>query len=517
MRFLACIEKKKFTWVLIVLCVAFFFLRLPSLIEPYWYGDEGVYEVIGQAMDQGRLLYQDIWDNKPPLLYTIYAIAQGDQQVVETISAFFGILAIIGIFILTQNLFNKTRISILSSLVFVLLLGTPLLEGNIANAEVFMLPFTIFAGLLIYQHTTQTQNNSKQSSIFNLQSLIFIAGLLLGIAFLFKIVAIFDFAAFFLFLLINRLPEKLSWKSFKKAFAKKHLPNALSVWKQPQTRIYQYIIVGFFLPFILTVIYFFLNHSLVDFLQAVFLGNVDYVAWGNSLFGLSNGLLLLKIVILVIGLSVIIWKRKQFSKPALFIWLWILFSIFSAFFSERPYTHYVIVLLPSFCLLFGLIFTEKNIRSRLIAAVGIIAILVITSFQFQFNVPKSIAYYHNAIQFVKGSESVETYQSFFDTKTPRDYMVATFINDHTSPSENVFIWGDSPQIYALSHKLPPGKYTVAYHISQNNAVNQTQIAINRAKPKYIIALSEAQPLPFDLPLYIMRYNISGATIYERSF
>ena len=56
-----------------VVVLIFSLLRLPSVIEPYWYGDEGIYEVLAQAMNQGRGLYSGIWDNKPPLLYIIYA------------------------------------------------------------------------------------------------------------------------------------------------------------------------------------------------------------------------------------------------------------------------------------------------------------------------------------------------------------------------------------------------------------------------------------------------------------
>jgi len=35
------------------------------------------------------------------------------------------------------------------------------------------------------------------------------------------------------------------------------------------------------------------------------------------------------------------------------------------------------------------------------------------------------------------------------------------------------------------------------------------------QPKYIIVLSESQPLPLLFTFIIMRYNLSGATIYER--
>src|SRR5882672_9873608 len=209
MKFLARLEKEKFTWLIITLCTIFFFLRLPSIIEPYWYGDEGVYEIIGQAMDHGRLLYRDIWDNKPPLLYIVYAVVQGDQQIIKIISLIAGVLSIIIFFFLSRKLFNKLSVSILTTSIYVLLLGTPILEGNIANAEVFMLPFIILAALLLYKLATQKISKPKKLLAPG-------AGLLLGIAFLFKTVAVFDFTAFFLFIIFANLPKKISWSLLKK-------------------------------------------------------------------------------------------------------------------------------------------------------------------------------------------------------------------------------------------------------------------------------------------------------------
>src|SRR6267154_2662061 len=114
MKFLSQLEKTKAVWVVIVLCVFFIFLRFPSVIEPYWYGDEGVYEVIGQAMDHGSVLYRDIWDNKPPLIYVIYALSQGDQPTVKVISLFVGLFSVFALFILAQKLLQKSSAVFLS-------------------------------------------------------------------------------------------------------------------------------------------------------------------------------------------------------------------------------------------------------------------------------------------------------------------------------------------------------------------------------------------------------------------
>ncbi len=504
MKLLAKIEKQKIAWVLILLCVVFFFLRLPSIIEPYWYGDEGIYEVIGQSMDHGRLLYRDIWDNKPPLLYVIYAFANGDQASVKTFSLLVGILTIITFYFLSQKLFAKQKIRIILTALFALLFATPLLEANIANAEDFILLPVILAGLLIFTYSSK-QNFPLASYKQVTPKKLFLAGLLLGLAFLLKIVAVFDLTAFILFLIILKLPERQKFAFLNlKLWTKTLLPNTY------------FIILGFVLPFILTTLYFAFHFAVKDFFQSVFLGNVDYVAWKNSLFGIPQGWLVLKIVLLVTGIGLLVKNRNRLSKAELFILLWLFFSLFNTYFSGRPYTHYAIVFLPSFCLFIGLLFNNYPSVTKTKIFAAIVILVIALTYQFRFNLTGSITYYQNVMQFLSGKKNVEAYQSYFDQKVPRDYIVANFISRHTTANEPVFVWGNNPEVYALSHKIPIGKYTVTYHITQNNAFDETQEAINKKSPKYIIVLNESGPLPFAIPLYIMRYNLTGATIYERS-
>lgn len=505
MKLLAHLEKTKLIWWLIALCLFFFFLRLPSVIEPYWYGDEGIYEVIGQAMNHGSLLYHDIWDNKPPLLYVVYAFAQGDQPTVKILSLLIGVFSLITFFFFTQKLFRKPYISIALTFLYALLLGTPILEGNIANAEDFILFPILLAGLLIYTIANSPQNkknNSQHSSIFTLHSLHFIAGLLLGIAFLFKIVAFFDLVAFLLFIIFIQLPKKPSWQVIKTLLH--------------QEKSIYFLLLGFVIPFLVTTLYFTLNNGLNDFFQSAFFGNVDYVGWQNNFLGIPQGLLVIKIILLMVSIGIIFWKRNRFTKPVLFITLWLTFSLFNAYFSGRPYTHYAIVVLPSFCFFIGLFLISRNSKKSIALVSAILVIIVALNLQFNFNMPKSYAYYQNVIQFVSGQKNVADYQSFFDQKVPRDYALALFIRNNTKPSDTIYIWGNNPQIYVLSHKLPPTKHIVAYHVAQNNAFQQTQQTLNTVKPKYIVVLKESQPLPFSLPLYIMRYSVSGAVVYERS-
>lgn len=487
-KFLTVLEHSKAFWYLLGISILFFLLRLPSLMEPYWYGDEGIYQVIGMAMHQGSSLYTQIWDNKPPLLYGLYALFNGDQMTLRLLSLLAGVGALIAFFFLSKRIFGNLRTSMIITTGFAVLFGTPLIEGNIANAENFMLLPILCAALLLY--------HSLEAKPLYSRYLLFFSGLLLGFACMFKTVAVFDLLAFLGFLKLTFFVKRVSIK--KISFS------ALS------------LLLGFFLPVSLTTLYFVSQGTLSDFLGAAFGGNVSYVGHFNQ-FIFPQGLLILKAAILLLSLGVVFWKRERFSSVTLFVTLWLLFSLFSAFFSQRPYTHYMLVLLPSFCLFIGLILqSKKNAhRQTLIGILAGITLLLVVSFPF-FGIGKTAAYYKNAVAFASGSMDVESYRSFFDTETPRDYEVASFIKQHTDSGDQIFIWGDSAQIYALAGRVPGQKYTVAYHIQENaERIDETQRYLDTQKPRYIVVLEEAAAFPFTIPWYEIKYTVKGATIYER--
>ncbi len=266
------------SWFFIITLFLFFLLRLPSLFEPLWYGDEGVYQAIGMALNNGSLLYKGIWDNKPPLLYLVYALFHSDQFTVRLVSLIFGLLSVPVFFFLSKKLFSNLsgsrKIYYLTTSVFALLFALPILEGNIANAENFMLLPVLLAALLIFP---RTETNLK----------LFLAGFLLGLAFLFKIVAVFDFLAFLTFLFILNLPHKLS-VSLKKEkrllvpFAQKITP----------------YLFGFLIPIFIVVLFFLINGAVVDFFRATFSSNIGYVGYGNKLLT-PFGLLFIKLAFLL--------------------------------------------------------------------------------------------------------------------------------------------------------------------------------------------------------------------------
>lgn len=500
MEYFIRLGKSKTVWYLLGISFLFFLLRFPSFFEPDWHADDGLFEAIGLALGKGQVLYVQISDNKPPLLYLLYALFHSDIFTLRLVSFLFGLLSVLAVFFFSQKLFGKRQISMLTTLIFVFFFATSIFEGDAANAENFMLLPIVTAGFLIYAHSLSRTNQTRNRS-----GIYLLAGVLLGIAFLIKIVALFDFSAFLLYLLILNLPEKLSFLQRKEVI--------LNVVKN----IYP-VLVGFLLPFFITVLYFLTQHTLKNFIQAVFFGNVGYVGNDNYLL-IPQGILLLKVLLLIVAVFLVFLKRKALQPATIFLLLWFPFSVFNALFSGQGFVHYLLLALPSISLVVGLYFATQNLKAR----IGIVLSLIIgLSFLVSnFGLPNfraTFGYYRYYLSYEAGRiDRTFYYQKTFGGIPTRNYEVAQFIKTHTTASDSVFIWGNYAQIYLLAGKQPPVKYWTAFQITFNEQILQeTELALKRNPPKYVIVLAEIQqPVPIDMSSYTRAFTLNGATIYER--
>jgi len=494
MKFIERLEKNNDYWFLLISSFILFLLRLPSLFEPYWYGDEGVYQVIGIALRQGRLLYRDIFDNKPPLLYMLYSLFNSDQFMVRLASLIFAILSVIIFFFLLKRILGPehNKILFIATSIFTILYGIPNLEGNIANAENFMILPILIAVFLFVNY----KNITRLSSFF-------IIGLLLGTAFLFKIVAVFDLGTLLVFWIFLNFSESDSLSNIKRVF--------LSEFKKILI-----LLSGFLIPIALTVLFFFIKGAFSDFLTAVLFSNIGYVGYTNKLLGIPQGLLILKLIFLFAFIVFLFTIKRKLKITEIFVFLWFSFSLFNVFFSGRPYTHYLLLLLPSFCLMLGLAMKKQKIPIILL----IISIPIILNNFSIYSCKYTLLYYKNFTLFMTGKITVFSYRGFFDKNTPYDYELAQLIKIKKAPKDQVFIWGNNAQVYKLigGGVLPPGKYTVEYHMTEyKDGLTNTEQALERVKPKFIVTMSNVPAIPFSLANYINLININNISVYERFF
>src|SRR3989344_3390808 len=112
-----------------------FILRFPSLFEPFWYGDEGIFAAVGHNLNIGGTLYDTAWDNKPPAIYLTYAaifkLFGVSMFWLRLTSAVFVLATATAIYEISRQVFSKNR-ALLAALIFGIITSLRLIEGNLA-------------------------------------------------------------------------------------------------------------------------------------------------------------------------------------------------------------------------------------------------------------------------------------------------------------------------------------------------------------------------------------------------
>jgi len=475
------------TWLFILLLLVLI-LRIPSFFEPYSYGDQMIYLTLGEAVRRGIPLYSAIHDNKPPLLYIMAALA-GSLFWFKAILAVWNLITIFLFWKLSETLFPKQgKLQKVATVIFALLTTLPLLEGNIVNAELFMVGPIIAAYLILFSRKLNFRN-------------IFAGGILFGLATLFKVPAAFDLPAIiFLWFVTNKLSRKT---------LKEFVLNTI------------YLVAGFLAPIAVTIIWYAGRGALTEYLSAAFLQNVGYLSsWRPGEiaqpFLTRNFPLLVRGVTVAFGLTILFLKRKKLSKNFVFLTTWLIFTLFAVTLSERPYPHYLIQSIAPVSFLFAILLTQKSIEQVLVIVPLAITALVPVYFRFWYY--PTAPYYLRFIRFATGTISRDVYISSFDNKTLTKYKVASFVASSTMTSDKIFVWGDDSAIYALSRRFPPGKYITDYHIKDFSSETETIGILKKDMPEFVVVFPDASPFPqlavFLRANYAIAETINGAEIWR---
>ena len=470
-------------WLVFVLGITFF-LRLPSLFEPFTYGDEGIYLTLGQALRKGLVFYRDIHDNKPPFLYLLAALANSFSYY-RLILFIWSFATIFMFFKLALLLFPKRKLAVIvPTIFFALLTSLHTFEGNIANAENFMMLPTITGFYLFFK------KNSQKVPWF-------LIGVLFSLATLFKVPAAFDFAALLvLFILMS--------KTINRAL----ITNCFL------------LVAGFLTPIMSTFVYYATKGALSQYLTAAFFQNLPYLSsWGvdkPQTVGLPLPLICQGVLLLAI-ITFLFVRRDKISTETKLIILWFSFALFAALLSGRPYPHYLLQTIPALALSFGLFFyKDKQKIIPLVLSIGLIASFLF----FKFWHYPNISYYQNFYQFLLGAKSKDEYFAQFGGHTQALYQTAEFLKIRNQSHEKIFIWGTQPSLYALTKRLPVGRYTTSYHIIDFNGYQETITALTQNQPRYIVVdQEEKRPFPafksFVQDNYLLKLQAGNFQIFHR--
>lgn len=421
--------------VLGVILLATFLMRFPSLYEPFWYGDEGIFAAVGRSLNFNEVLYRDTWDNKPPMIYLTYALIFKLFSVsmfsLRLVTAIAVLATCVCIYEIALKITSKNR-ALAAAFTFGLLTSLRIIEGNLALTEIFMiLPISLAMMMAIYR-------KFDKLSLFG-------AGILIAIASLFKQVGAFEAGALGIFLFFYI-------KSFKEFF-KSGL----------------YLSAGFALPYLMTVLYFARYGIVGEYIFGAYTYYQIYLS-ESPRYALLVNLLKYLPIIAIIGYCFLLKRRRQKVDLKLLILFWMAFSFLGSYFSGRAYGHYLVQAVPPLTL--ALVMVAKNLkltREKIIFSaffflpfIGLTILLFSTV--FRWNPIEQVRYWNNFISYANRTKGVDDYNNFFDGNVNTIMALNDFLKKHGAAGKSVYIWGDYPWLYAISDVNNPSRYVTSFHV-----------------------------------------------------
>ena len=127
-------------------------LRIPSFLEPHWYTDEAGYVTTARALLEGKVLYSQIWTNKPPLqIWTVAAVIRflgTSEAALHTLTFLTGVLTLLAIAYAGDRLLGRRR-AVVALVLAAVMLGTPLLDAELILPESLLIAPMAWAGALL--------------------------------------------------------------------------------------------------------------------------------------------------------------------------------------------------------------------------------------------------------------------------------------------------------------------------------------------------------------------------------
>ncbi|GAB4208820.1 MAG: hypothetical protein OHK0022_38910 [Roseiflexaceae bacterium] len=447
--------------------------------------DEGAYVLIAQRWQAGDVLYRDLFDHKPPLVYLAYSPAlalPGDPVVAVRLVATLVLLAT-GTALLALALLLYGRAAGLAALALLLAYGSSLrFQGLTFNSEaVLALPATLAALLAVLALRAASPG------------LLGLAGVGVGLAICAKPVG------------LALLP-----------------PLLLTALLLPRCRLRAALLglAGALLPGLAFALLFWQQGALPAARQALLEYNQLYAAeslgfgWDPAwLWRIQAPMLALA---LPAGAGILVALRqirtphwRAAAQPL--VALWGLALLAGALLSLRAYPHYYLAAVPLLCLWAGAGFAAlRRLRLGRLAAPLLLAALLVPPLREVWPLRAQTPAQQIAALYGKDGEL------FF---APAADVAAT-IAARVPPEQPIFVWAAEPQIYYLARRRPTVRFVYDYPVDRLPGARDELLARLRSDPPpLIVTYHTVRPIgsqPFlDDYGYRLRATIGGFDLFER--
>jgi len=405
--------------------------------------DEGAFAYTAWRFQEGEKLYAELYDNKGPVTYVLYALSfrlfGNNIQSVRFLNNMLFLLSIPVFFMIVKKWYG-CQVALFSALIYGIFMSAPIYEGHIAMTESLSIPFITYSIFL-----ADAKGEFLRENICKILS-----GTLMCVAFLVRQTAIAGFLLLILFIYVDYKQQR-----------------AYSTKRGVSGTKFGCILLGMTIPFLIFMAYFILEGTSTAFLHEVFVRPLTSILprGSHSTYDPFPRILLiaeaLPLWILGVGgaLSCIVDYQTQHLKSL----LWLL--LFSATAVIPPsFGHMYLVIVPPLSIFAG-IYMKKLLNSKpSIHVLVLFAILLITSAFFQ-----TLQYPNTTIQNIPQLSTWDGYLLYSDLRTYNEQIsLATYLRQHSGPLDEILVYGMDPALYWISGYKSPTRDAWSWHETIEN-------------------------------------------------
>ncbi len=446
----------------IVLPIALYvLLRVPSFVEPQWYQDEAGYASTVWLTHLGYGLYINAWNNKPPLLFGIYGLAQfvwGPSEAgIHVLGALSGLAAMIAALWGMARLFSR-RAAWWGGMVAAVLVGTPIFDANLALPESLLIgPVTVGVVWFLCSCANPERPRPRAATLAGI-------GVLLACGVLIQQTAIADVASVVLWCLVRG-----AWRSSA--------------------------ITGG--AFVLTV-----AAVMVPVVASVGVQNV-WFAMVTSYGGYLDSSLHVQFapfafrVVLIVAIVAAAWANRSAHDSRLeLIRIWTTAVLFAAVASGYSYEHFLLpMVVPAVMLGTGIVsryrLAERLRRGPLLLAAATVALIASTGWSLSAagyrSAVWSFGYYANAVSYMSGSISEEAYDGYFGVVAYGEAEAERWMSTHGLTGVTGMVWSNLAWPIVDERLIPPTRSGPLYvTLALEHGTAQIVARMEASPPKVIL-------------------------------
>ncbi len=465
----------------------------PTLLYPFT-RDQGAYAYIADLMTQGGVPYRDAWDLKPPGVYWVYQAAFGlfgrSEFAVRLFETLYTLLSAAAVCALAQAVFEDRAIAALAAWIYAMAYSILLHFYSVGNPETFLVPFVTVCFLGMVRYVQRRSNLWLWAGS--------IAG---GMALWFKPTAGLAVAAAVLW------AAAVSWRGESNVA---RLARTLGI-----------AALGGLLGLAPAVLLLY-GRGLAELLDLwSHYGSGAYLAAGGLALG-DGPLAMLDVIVgyvrewqllvwlTLTGLAIVALRRRHqpTDQPAAIV-VFLLSALAAVLLQSKLFEyHWIPALAPASILsALGLIAVARHIResvgasaperwnrrytpTTIFTVVVISGLLLLTAYDH-------VADYRRLAAYLSGRISEDQYYAQFEIGSDFSRMgslaAATYLREHTAPSDTVFVWGAEPLINFLAQRGSPTKYIFSYMLvaggkgADSEARRQELLdQLRQGEPAYIV-------------------------------